>query len=787
MSVQLQNNIATAWSKYTKSAQHQNNLDGARAKMTAAKPVFDKAKTEYEAIKAKFDKASPAKKKSLQGELDAASAKFEKAKDLFWGAEGDVQRLTKQAIGPQSETFAAMRDANSTARAEKAPLPFPAIDGFSSMEEARTLDPATYRAALGGEPTGKPGKIDVSGRANVIKLAAAGAGNDGPRVLAEQLRGLDPAAQQQVLQSAKADIEKISARVAKHGFSDDVKQFGEVVKNLDPSLRGQVVKSLAEKIQVSEKEAFHAGRGESLGFPKGMKLALAKGDATELLTPLLLELKSAGKMEAAKAIATEAGNGIAALRSDFAQKKAVVDDVQGDIARMVYGFKGSLDETQLKAGIDAIKSRHTKEFANLEESVRDALTVAKTLDSLPAEFKDLAKQGDKLRNDLPKILSTNAGQAELKQWTKQQALGNPSLLDNINAWASNGKFAANLKTDLSKLVTNSAATIALEGGSITKGTVLDFLKKNEKLLGLEGDKAKAVAGAINKWDPDVVATQDELKKALKDLPADASTGLSVLNLALAAPGLAQGWANFGEAETADRLKTLVGTGSFAADFVSVLSKAERFKGFAPGAAAAGKFFGAAASVLDGYSAVKNLAQGNYGDAAADGMSAAGGLMMLGGPGGMAVGGALVLGSFIVRSVWGKDPAAEAEKADEGDAQAFLQAGGMSEKVATGLSDLLQSNRRNVGTFITQMAGEYGMKPSEFVKHLDKLQPGELKQLVAMIKDMPADADWNYKKGKGDVTDRSEVRDNMMGIYFGPKSLETAKKWLEDKKFAPGQR
>lgn len=783
MTVELKNAIVIAYTKKAVSIAQQTRLEAARATMASAKPALDKAQADFDALKTSFDKASGGKKKKLQPSLDAAKAALEKAKDRYDGAEGDSERLSKQLIAPQAETFAAMSEANALARSERAELPFPQIDGFTSMEEARTLDPASYRAALGGEPSGKPGRIDVAGRANVIKQA----GVHGARVLAEQLRGLDPAAQQQLLQAAKGDIEKISERVAKHGFYGDVMQFNEAVKNLDTSLRGTLVKSLAAKIDVSEREQFFAARGEGQGITKGVRLAMAKGVGGELLGPILNELKATGKLGAAKAIASAAGQGIEGLRADLTKKKAVVDDVQGDIARMVHGFRGALDDHQLKAGIEAIKGRHAAEFGALDQAVKDSLAVIQSSESFPAEFGDLSKQADNLRGDLPKLLSTNAGQAELKGWMKQQALGNPSTLDSINRWASNGKFAAGVKGDLSKLVTSTASAIALEGGSITKGTVLDFLLKNEKLLGLDREKSTRVADAIAKWDPDVASTQDDLRMALKDLPPEASTGLSVLSLALSAPGLAQGWAGFSEAEMTDKLKTIVGSGQFAADFVSVLSKAERFKGFGAGAAAASKFFGAAAAVLDGFSAVTNLAAGDYGDAAADGMSAAGGVMMLGGPAGMAIGGALLLGSFIVRSAWGKDPAEEAEKADEADAKAFLQAGGVSEALASGVSDLLQSNRRNVGTFITQMAAEFGMKPSEFMNHLDTMKPGDLRELVMMVKSMPADADWNYAKGTRDASDRSDMRATILGHYIGPKSIETAKKWMEDHRLAPGQR
>ncbi|MFT3711082.1 MAG: hypothetical protein QM817_25930 [Archangium sp.] len=780
--------ISKAQQKQFQAQAQEAELPKLKAKRDELEPQFEAAKAAYKTLQAKYDKASPAQKKKLEAQLDAAKKEYFKKDDEFGKAESSYELLNRTMFVAQSESLGAQKNANAIAKELNVDLPFPLVDGFESMDEARSMSKDRYAETIGGvSHSTKPVKVD----SQIDSISRAAKGQSGPQVLADKLLGASPEAQRQILEGAKADIDVIAERVAK-GYSKDIASFSEAVKNLDPSLKQVLVKALAAKVKEVTKNDLYGvkhdtGDQDSAQFEIGFKKAIAGGKGADLAGPLLAELKATGKPRAAEAMAVEVAEGIGALRKDFQSKKAVVDDVQGDIARMVYGFQGSLSKDQLAAGMDAIKARHTEEFGKLDASVKSSLDVLNKLESLPLkDYPELNKAAEGLKTDIPKLLSTNAGEKELKSWMKQQVLGNPSPLDQINTWAGNGKQALNLKNDLSGIVINAAGSLALEGGGITKATAVEFLKRNQKLLGIDGEKAKELAGAMKAWDPDNKATQEALEKAVKDLPPESGKLLKALNVALALPGVVQGWRDFGDASLDGKLKTLIGTGSAGVDTAALLTgffaKSEKYGALAKtageGLAVAGKVLGVASSVLDGVSAVKNFAQGNYVDGAADGMSAAGGLMMLGGPGGVAAGAALILGSFIVRGIWGTDPAEVAEKADEADAKAFLKAGGMSDKLAGGLSDLLQSNRRNVGTFVTQVAGELKITPQEFVKRLEGLDAGKIKELVNMVKNMPADDEWKYSKEKKDVTDVSFTQQTVAGYYFGPKSLQTAVDWMQ---------
>lgn len=100
---------------------------------------------------------------------------------------------------------------------------------------------------------------------------------------------------------------------------------------------------------------------------------------------------------------------------------------------------------------------------------------------------------------------------------------------------------------------------------------------------------------------------------------------------------------------------------------------------------------------------------------------------------------------MVKKVWGSDPAAEAEAADEADAKAFLTAGGLPANVAEAFSDVVQTDRRNIGTFLNQVAAKVGVSTPDLMKHLAKFSVDELETLVDKVKDLKADDEWRYNE------------------------------------------
>ncbi|MBL8915127.1 MAG: hypothetical protein JNM17_30765 [Archangium sp.] len=732
--------------KLAASKAHAAEVTRAKQAVSELKPQVESAEAKVAGLKAQLEKAPAHQRPALVKKLKDAEGALRTVKDKVFEADVKVRHLETSNMRFQSEAFAAQRDANLMAKElGSSVLPFPLVDGFESMGQLATMDPKRYAEVIGGEPLASSLKKGGGEMVSAVKNAAT-AGN-GAQVLADKLKNASPALQKQILEGAHAELGVIASRATWDRAA--LRSYADAVSAADPTLRPVLIKELAKRIKVSPSELYEAGRsgnGGKPGFTTELRRAIKDGKGIELVAPLMTELKALGKTDEAKALAGNVAKAIGDIRADFKKKRDVVVDTQADLTRLVYGFKDTMTPQQLDKAIATFTDRHTSEFDALDDAANASLALVRQLETLPDDPALVEAKND-LKGDLPKILETRAGQKEIKAQLKQQVLGNPNWLEKLGSWAGDSKTLLGAKGEVAGIVTKAAASLALSGGALQKLDMGKFLVANRALLDLDMRGAATLSAAMKKFDPTNAASHLAFDDALKSVSPKNAKALKGLGVVLSLPGTIAGWKDLGDKALHEQMQTVVGTGAFAAStteyLIEAFTKADSLKGLGKGAAIAGKVLGAAGALLEGFGAVKSFADGNIGDGVAGSMSAVGGLLMLGGPAGVAAGAALTLGSFVVKKVWGSDPAAEAEAADEADAKAFLTAGGLPPNVAEAFSDVVQTDRRNIGTFLNQVAAKIGVPTPELMKHLAKFSTDDLESLVDKVKDLKADDDWKY--------------------------------------------
>ena len=68
--------------------------------------------------------------------------------------------------------------------------------------------------------------------------------------------------------------------------------------------------------------------------------------------------------------------------------------------------------------------------------------------------------------------------------------------------------------------------------------------------------------------------------------------------------------------------------------------------------------------------------------------------------------------------------------------------------------------------------------------LDSLDKGQLEEIVRRVKDMPVSDAWQYSEKKTDKLDLADRRDTLMGLYVGPRSIETLVEFMKAQKLVP---
>jgi hypothetical protein len=768
----------------------QKNLDQAQTKLGAAqKKVFElsgKALT----LNIEITKLGAKAPKELKDQLKATQAELATAMTETQAAAQNVGLLKKQLEGFQNIVLAheSATDAQLAVNGRMKEFDVSSVDvtdagSLTRDEQVRIL----------GRPVDVSKDQATSSDRRRVSIAVASRPENGAAMLALQLKNSPPEVQAQLLQKlADPKRNHLDFLAQQAGQSKAVAgALLEAASNASGPAKEQILKALVK----------HGGANAVAA----LKDQLKKGDRFDVVAPLMRELKAAGKTSELTELVGAAAGKLKELRGKFESTKKVTDELNGDLARLVVGFGNSLDKDAIAKGVEAFKDRHTKEygaFKNASAEYASALTMLDSMDVVPKTdkamtmrvrgaagnpmYQGLASAEDKAlvgfhdeiasleKANLKAVTDTPEGQEALQRAFQRQSSGVPNWIDSLKSYHGNAKDTyGTLTKTLPTIVSQGLGRMALRGSSTKELT--DFLFNNRKLLGLSDEGFKRFdAMARHLADPKL--SPGLRNQALDELKTgDFPPSVKLIGVALALPDAISSIANFKDASTLDKLSTIVKTTELGNDVASLMMQETKFmKGL-------GKAMGVAGAALDIASGISKLFEGQPVNGSSDIVSGVGaGIMMV--PGGQLVGAALIVGSMIAKHLWGEDPAADAEKADEKDARAFLEGAGLKADTAAALSNVKQSDRRNIGTFVDQAAAHLGMDPKALMKKLDGLSKSKLEAFTRMVLEMPADKSWKYatKKPEFDPLNADNAK-QMRTPYgnYGPKSMPTAIEWMKN--------
>lgn len=720
---------------------------------------------------------------AVRGQLQATLTENEAAVKSLGNSKKNLETLQNLVLGHESISDLALGQNGRMNEFDVSSVDVTDAGSLTRSEQVRIL--------------GRPVEVSVdeatsSDRLRVSRSIAVKPEN-GAAMLALQLKNSPPEVQAELLKKLSDPKRNLLEDLMKAAGSSKVVAGAllDAAANATGPARQQLLSALVQ----------HGGTNAAAAAKELIK----QGQSFEISVALIKELKAAGKTDAVVELTGAVAGKLKELRVKFEKTKNVTDELNGDLARLVVGFGKSLDEDQLARGIEAFKQGHTKEYDAFESASSDyakALTLLTAAGDLPVPdqamtlrvkgapglpIKDsiLASETDKAivgfqdelqalaKKNLAAITGTPQGQEALQKAFKQQSAG-------ITNWVDSLKELHGVSKDLHGTLSKTLPTIVSQGlgrmalrGTATK-EITEALVRNHHLLGLTKGGAETFADIAKKL-ADTKLDPETRNAALKQVQTgDWPPRVKMLGVALALPDLVTGISKFSTATTVEQLSTIVKGAELTNDIASLMMKETAFM------KVLGKGLAVVGPMIDVASGVGKILDGETVNGSADIASGVGaGLMLI--PGGQLAGAAIIAASLIAKHIWGEDPAGDAEKADEKDAKAFLEAAGLKSETAGALSNVRQSDRRNIGTFVDQAAAHLGMSPAALLKKLNALPKSKLEAFARMVLEMPADKNWKYAtKKKFDFYNTDTVRQGRaFNASIGPKSMPTAIEWMRD--------
>jgi hypothetical protein len=748
-----------------KSANLAGGLERAQGERDAKAKEQKSAADQLAGLEAKVKAAKPPSEKLL-AQRDATSARLRKATAELADLDAGVKLLRTKLLGREKSSFDATRWSSHDRT----------LENQTSPEDAASLSREKQIALLGAPAPFTPDQaadFDVASIRSALKTGAS----SGASMLSQQLDGADEKQQLLLLSKAGPEVTKMISD-ANTGDPGAANALAEAVTHARGAARTQLLTLLAQGTK--GKDSFLIG-----AFSSG----LFRGEGAKDLAGYSAALVKAGKTDAAAALSTQATAGMASVRTRFDEAKKKVDALNGEVARITLGFGQAVPQEKLQKYFNDFKAKHAAEYDAYEAAAKPYLGVmeaaaAGTLDGVaqaaPGVDGVLAKGELTLAlGNSEALLDTRTGKAELYRAFQLQKKGEPNFLTEMKEGAEKGKKLVEVPE---KLV-NAIAKGMISYTSFTKGAgaLSDLVKENAALLGIPEKRIKEFADSLNEIGNSKLSPTQRMaaeKEAVGQLKGGEFKTTKALGLLLTAPGLIEGWANFGNTDTVGQMKQIVESGKFGSELVSFMSKDAAV--FEKIATAAGPVLGA----LDIAKGFKDMYAGNNFDGAMSIYSGLGAVMMAV-PGGQVFGAALMIGSTVAKYVFGKNPAKDAEKAAEKETEHFLRDyAGLKPSTADALSDVLQKDLRPVGSVIPQLAAALHKTPAELLKQLDSLDKDQLESIVRRVKDMPVNDEWKYTEKQQDQTDRADQRGSVLGMYIGPKSIESLVEFMKNEKLVP---
>lgn len=611
------------------------------------------------------------------------------------------------------------------------------------------LLPSAPRPSAPECPAVPPQPATPAERANADAERIKQTAKTNPQAAAEQLEQAlanpDPAYREALLSQVTAIVETISGSLGRA----DARAFGPTMTALGGAALAagpEGARAMGEAFATAVKGRL--GGFDNLGLPSGpgsmafFEAMMTTPGMGDFVMGMVEGAKASGNFALLKDLGSLVVLTTRMATGAFEDAQQTVDRLNAELNALIEGF-GPGDEAQLQAAVEAFKERHADEYEALERAgaaMTNVLAVAGPLltsgGDLDADFAIPLMRALQLA---PQVLATSAGQEALRSALDAQARGEASpLLDTVTRLSEGSD---ELRDQLAPLVSQALgsriAELQADGQTDAAHALIDSLGSLADVFGVPVDELENLQRAFHDSLDGKPGALESLEAAMGAvgpfLPegSTAAASLKGLGFVIGVAGLGRSFEGFTDAQLHEQVATLASTLGLGVDGASLAVRVFGSPGtqkslerlFGKASAVTG-VIGAMASVIDFGQAAES---GNLGDMAVTGLNAASSILLLI-PGGQIAGVGLALASFALDAFLGARRQREAEHASEADAQAFLEAAGLDTDFAEVFANL-DNHKRNIGTFVEQVAEELGLTIDEFYERLNESSGADRERLL----------------------------------------------------------
>jgi hypothetical protein len=763
-------------------------------KFTSRKPSLPALNLSKKAGTAQLPQPKPAPAPAPRIETrrpPAASSSFEPARlpRASVRLDGSAPRPSTPAPQASGPTFKAHQAARGLIRDLTVPHARQALKHFAAerkLEQAvqnfqgsPELLKRKLAAALGEKPAlpGFKGALEMLGAKSLIDgvtgaaaehlgiamdpvaqdaAAVEQAAQESPAAAAAKLEELlnahpgDAAYSQALLEQTAGVIEDITAQAASYDTEPGVVR--ETVASLQ-----RIAETLSPESAAVLADAFTRGVGDfanTAAYNPALLDALSVADhGIRLGIELTASLERAGRTDEAFTISSRLTFAVNEVQDDFQSAAETVQALNQELLILQQQWAGVLTEEQIAQGVAEFQERHEDEYKALEDAAARLNHIYPGLAALEGrpelsghdELEDLAERGVE---QFEVYSQTQIGAETITDQVQKSGDGLPTWLDSVVSLAESvhgsAEAADNIVQLMFRAVAGQGALLAQSQDTAglerlfrgLKNTAGDFIQdpaQYDQFLSFLSDPATAnlspqefsrrFAEQIGSVQGSAFGAQDgALARSFGVLGAFVSAASLYSDAASLEPGnLEEGLRFINDTiglghETAQLFENT----RFSNGFVQALSNPNL-----------GKALGVAGALFDVVDAAQAFAEGDIAEGGISVVSAAGGLALALGTGGVAVVGAIAVGLAALAKVGlGLIDEFEHRAELEADSKAFLEAAGFTPEQAEHLGQYTSFNPpTTIGPFLTEYAEQLGISTAELGEQLMAADPKTLEFLV----------------------------------------------------------
>lgn len=565
------------------------------------------------------------------------------------------------------------------------------------------------------------------------------------------------------------------------GDTSDIQRFDRVIGSLSQAVTAAGDDDLTQMVAGHVTNAV----GDNIRrFDESFTLTIANAGGAGLAGAVATQLQASGNTDMANKVAESVEDGFDIYLERFDQTADRVDQANNDLAYQLsqWGpFYGDDEAGQaaLNEQVEAFQEGHPEydELNRMSATAGGDLEVLRQLQDVFPEKEDLHRRELSLLAEVPRFGQTESGRRSLGEAVARRGDGEQTFLDRLD----DQDFLDSLPDDyyqqmgyedregfqsgMSQQLLNGSLSLMAETTQRGDMETLDNLESGileyHEMLGedrdalaevLDANRGMITASAIvgREGSGTSAGLLDEAANRYADAtsrlhnPATANRFRAGGALAAAGAGVFSWWANSRDGlelpealeSTVDTFDSLLAVGGAANQGALGSRASSLFTSFSDDfVRTGGRIFGAAGALLDGYSMVRALQDGDWGQAGISAVSVAGGIATALGATG--VGLALGLGAAALGLGYAQYQKVEASNRFETpETEAFIRgalehAGVQNDQLDEVVRHLRNADDegRNVGILISQAAQRRGMEPIDLLAAIARQNPDQVLDIV----------------------------------------------------------